>query len=201
MAFPTTPVLDDFSGTLANWTNPVFGASAVVIAAGRLAGTGGAENAAVWTSSFSSDDQEVYYDVPVDTNNQVSLLFMVQDADASPTAYAIEVLQVGDVLRLRRYNNGAATTLQTTTLALAAGDSVGASKIGSLISVYHKPSAGSWTPHTSATDGSPLTGGGQIGTLIEGTGMRIDNFGGGNVASGGPSDDPPVGFLGRGAGW
>jgi hypothetical protein len=185
MAFPTTGLLDDFSGTLGGWTNPIFGASAVVISSGRLAGSAGGDNAACWTTNFASDDQEVYYEIPTDTGNLLSLYLLIQDTDSSPTCYAMDVMGslASDVLRMRRFNNGALTTLKTGTLSAASGDWIGADKVGSLISVYHKPSAGSWTLIDSVTDGSPLTGGGKIGLDIEGTAMRVDNFGGGDVVA------------------
>lgn len=175
MAFPTTPVLDTFSATLANWTNPIFGGTAVVISAGQLAGTAGADNAACWTSAFSSSDQEIYFDVPTDTNNLLSLYFLIQSPGI--TCYSMDIVGDGS-LRMRRFNNSVLTTLKTSSLSIASGDSVGASKVGSLISVWTKPAAGAWTLVDSVTDSAPLIGPGQIGLDIEGTALRVDNFGG-----------------------
>ena len=198
MAFPTTPVLDTFSGTLASWTNPIFGGTAVTISGGQLAGTGASDNAASWTSPFSSGDQEVYYEVPTYVASVISLFFLIQAPGI--TCYAAEV--VGDgTCRIRRFNNGVQTNLDTGSLTMASGDSFGASKVGATISIYQKPSAGAWTLIDSIVDVAPLSGPGQIGLDMIGTLMRFDNFGGGNVSGAQPSDDPPIGFSGRGAGW
>lgn len=179
MAFPTTSVLDTFSGTLASWTNPIFGDGAVTITGGQLTGSTGGSNSACWTSTFSTDDQEAYFDIATDTNNQIFLFLMIQNT-SSATAYAVESNGAGTLV-LRRFNSGANTTLKTSSITIDTGDSFGASFIDNVLSAYRKPSGGSWGLVDSVTDGSPLTGGGKIGLDVEGTAMRLDNFGGGDA--------------------
>lgn len=182
MAFPSTPILDSFAGTLAGWTNPAYGNAAFTITAGQLAATTSGFSSAVWATTFGPD-MEVYLDIPV-ANSSVAtcnLQLRVQDTTSNLTGYVIFTHNLTGVLTCSRYVAGTPTAVTMTgTLTYTSGDSIGASIVGSTITVYKKPAGGVWTAVATGSD-SGITGTGFIGLDFEGTEWRGDNFGGGDL--------------------
>ncbi len=129
-------------------------------------------------------------------------------AIASPTAdgYDVHVVKAAgaDLWQIRRRDNVTPTVLGADmNQELSSGDSVGMSLVGSTISAYYRSGAGAWTLVGSRTD-STYTGPWSIGIkTVQASPLawKTIPFGGGTVVAGGPGDDPPMGFLGRGAGW
>lgn len=180
MAFPTTPILDDFSGTLGNWTTPSFGDQALTITAGEvtsssatLYGTG------VWTASFA-EDQEVYYTIPSAAGHAILIARCTDNVNL--TSYVVAWVPSGGY-DISRWNVGVETVLKSGSSAYASGDKIGASVIGSTITIYKDTGAG-FVFVDSTVDGSPISGSSQIGASFENNSVTGDDFGGGAVVSG-----------------
>lgn len=199
MAFPTTSVLDSFTGT--NGTDlPTYSANWVVmtnatnleIQSNAATGTSGAgNNANTWTTTFNADC-EVYGTVttkPSDNDVIILLARLVQAGDlATVDGYGLRWLALSgtDTLDIFSVTNGAITSIGAAVgQEITNGDSFGLEIVGTTLTCYYKSGAGAWTSLFSRTD-STYSAGGKIGLYCDGSVVRLDEFGGGNyVAAGG----------------
>lgn len=181
MAFPTTSVLDTFSGTLGGWTTPAYGDVAFSIVSGQVTPSSNTWGGGVWTTTVGPDC-EVFVDIPTLglSTKEISLRWRGDSASAY-NGYSLRYT-VGGSPELTMFKSvaGAATGLGNITQAMSAGDSLGVSMIDTAITVYYKASGGSWASIGSATD-STFTGSGYIGLEILGNLWKLDNFGGGTL--------------------
>lgn len=199
MAFPSTSVLDNFTGTdgtdlpvySANWQATPTGGSALEIQANAATGTSaGGNNTNSWATDYGPDC-EVYVTIntkPAD-GNVILLLARGQQTTSLLTAdgYALRFVQNAgtDTFVIQRITNGAATSLSSTfSQEVTNGDSIGLEIVGNTLTAYYKAGGGAWTSLGSTTD-STYTAAGKIGMLTSSTGVRLDAFGGGTyVATG-----------------
>ena len=206
MAFPTTPLLDafnraDFNPVDGNWGSPIYpGQDGFQIISLATAGIGNS-----YYSSFTAADCEVWATVaiePADAGEIRLFLRLVNPNSASLDGYFGVFRKHSaavDEFLIFRIDNTSSVIIDSVTGEFTSGDSIGMGMIGSTISIYHKPAAGSWTELFAIVD-STYTSPGYLGMNISDTTCRMDNFSGGSPGVG-PGDNPPIGFLGRGAGW
>lgn len=197
MAFPVTGVLDSFNAGASQNLTARAGWSAsdtlgtVLTSFGSLATdsvpTYAANNATgnAWGTSFT--DCEVWATLSViPVVNPIKLV--ARWDTAGQNGYVLEVFQTGlpnYSLSLEKYVAGSQSGLASETPMVPApanGDSFGFSVIGSTLTVYHKPAAGAWTQHLTATDSS-FAGPGVIGLVSVEAAARFDAFGGGDISA------------------
>lgn len=210
MAFPTTGVLDTFTGTdgttppNANWTNNV---RAIATESGLEINTNQARSDKVGTSDYGDawwnatqfgPDQEVYATLSgwnnADANSELALWLRLQSpgVNGAVDGYFAKVLLVAgtDTVGIWRVDNSAFTALGTTiNQEFAQGDKFGFEVIGSTLSVYRHDGT-NWTNLGSRTD-TTYNLPGYIGLLnFHGTTgvAKADDFGGGNVLPESPPD-------------
>lgn len=196
--FPSTAVLDNFNYTSNPVPTPPWDSHRIddLTVATQLKATGtalasntsGAGNGKYGTS-FGAD-QEVYCKLltTLSTGDYVFLAARISQTPSDTNhwqGYGL-IYIAGTGWQLRRYDAGASTVLGTTvtTPALASGDSIGMSVVGSTLTAYRKPAGGSWTALFTRTD-TTYSAGGQIGVELGDTTatMRLDDFGGGDVVT------------------
>lgn len=199
MAFPTTPILEDFAGTGAlssNWTTSVRTAwiGTPERLSGVCVGTASEENAAYWdVEEFL--DSEVYLTVPSVASGAVrgNVLARIQSpASASFDAYEFNVRFDTDSYELIRWIDDADTAIDSGSVTLDPGDKVGMYVRNSgddiVIEMYLDTGSG-WSLLDSFTDTGAvssfpsLAASGFIGFRLFGDGLSdtrsIDDFGGG----------------------
>jgi hypothetical protein len=206
MAFPTTPILDNFTRADENpikqcfAPNPIWSGDGLCkIVSNQLAPVAASptNNDAFCSVGFQSS-QEIYITVDnVSGLTTIGLYCRINQANTAGfinTDYHIDFLPGTSELKFWRDSISPASAQLGATVSgvsLANGDSIGLSCIGSTIEAWKKPSGGSWASLGNRTD-SNLTGGGQIGVNINvtTTAPRFSNFGGGKVpdAAGTPTD-------------
>lgn len=195
MSFPSTSVLDNFNradGAIgANWPDkPTSSYSPLTISSNQAAGSVG-NNGSFWITSFAGD-QEIFTDVPVipsSAGNTFDIWARGTGLNGSGklNAYMGQWAVTGTAMKLFKFVAGAATQLGTTvTQAMANGDGLGISCVGTTITLWYRSGpAGTWTSVIQVTD-SAVSGAGQIGISSQGSStMRFDNFGGGAPSGGG----------------
>lgn len=209
MAFPTTSILDDFNRANegpppgADWSTPVGGpaGSSGLKVLSNVCGTDNIIDVvgSAMRTATSGPDCEVYATITTlpDDTDFVILGARYNETDAFTWDGYFLYWHRDDTNSLG--NGGswfevviASTMVDVigiTNLTVSAGDALGMSVIGSAIKVYHKPSAGAWTPVGSGTDSS-ITGAGHLYVMTDDTTTRIGDFGGGTGGGGGPN--PPV---------
>ena len=192
MAFPTTPILDDFntSGSQAltsrtGWGATTFGGGArgtySTDATPTLA-TSAVSAGNFWNSS--SVDCEAYVTVAAfdNVNDTMKVAARITVAGSSPTFYCIECdFGTTTDFQLVKYVAGGRTLLATSAQAVVANDGVGISVIGSQVTSYFRSGlGGSWVQKDTVSDGS-ITGSGFIGGFQHDFSFtsRFDEFGGG----------------------
>ena len=212
MAFPTTPILDNFnranenplsdggywSGTFASFeTQLQLVSNSITSTASSLSAC-----SSIWRG-FRAHNAECYFDIITapGLNYGFSILMNV-GASGSITGYDISFNNlVSPFWTIYRDFNGSQTALiSNVSGSIVNGDSVGASVIGGVITLYVKH-LGVWSVVTTVTDPSPLPAG-DIGIdstdIVTGGGQFYGNFGGGSL------DPPPSGpvspFFGYGFG-
>lgn len=198
MAFPTTSILDDFNRAnegpppSANWVNGGF-TDYLKVLSNQAITTPAWLGGEMWNTDFGPDC-EVYYTIAALNGNtaaNIDLFARVQLDGGGVMTDGYAVVWVAGSGNLIIYRTAAWSILKSVTGAqtLADGDSVGMSVVGTTISVYHKPSAGSWTLITTQTDSS-VSSAGKIGVYVTAVTtptntISIDDFGGGTVGGGG----------------
>ncbi|HKR58874.1 MAG TPA: fibronectin type III domain-containing protein [Pyrinomonadaceae bacterium] len=201
--FPTTSILDNFNRANAgpppssNWAGPIQLAfpglkvdtnTCLPIAAG---GQG------YWSAASFGPDQEAYAKVPTFGNSYEGVWLRVSNPNTfNVTGYVVHFYKAGfgtNTIRVFRLNNSSSGTQLGADIpqTIADGDSIGASIVGNVITVYYKIGSGAWTSLGTRIDNT-YSSSGRIGLEI-GAGSA-DDFGGGTVSTGVPAPAAPSGL-------
>lgn len=189
MGFPNTPVLDNFNradGALGpNWNGPSFGdGNNLTISSNAVTSSNVSFSAMCWVAASVGTDFEVYMDLPVlPLPTGTSRVIVSNSATAStgllgyylvanPTTPSFQLSDAAD-----GSNIGAAIAQ-----AISAGDSFGFNRISGTITIWYRPSAGSWTALGTRND-SRYNGPFFIGIEMSDNTQRGDNFGGGTYVA------------------
>jgi len=201
MAFPTTGILETFTGANgttppnANWTNDVIGAGAgngIEIQSNEGAAVGGGVDSAYWNAGTDGPNCEIYMEVPTrpaDTFD-VSLFARVQNPGIAATVagYVLSFTRddgAGDDLRLRRADAGSVFTTigAPITVVFSDGDWFGLRIDGSTFEIWHNPiGTGVWVQVGTRTDATYSVAG-NLAIVSTNATARVDNFGGGTIAA------------------
>lgn len=211
MAFPINGILDNFDRANADpasgtWTTPVTGFAglngALAIQGNQLGFRAGV---AFWNAQQYGPDCEAYITMatlPATGQGPTYVFARLTGLGSSADGYSADFRITGGVptTRIMRFLDGSGTELTSRTdITWANGDSIGIEVIGSTIKLYRK-NGGAWTELLSTTD-TTYPNPGYLGVGMQDANCVLDDFGGGTIATVGPGDDPPIGTLGRGAGW
>lgn len=196
MTFPTTSVLDTFTGTngdnlpaySSNWVAAPTGGQDLEIQGNAATGTGSpANNLNNWTTTFGPNS-ECYVTISTKPgDNELVLLVarLVQETSlATVDGYCLrfQVLAGTDSLTLQRLDNGVQTSLGAAiSQEISAGDSIGLNISGSTLQAYYKASGGSWGQVGTDRTDTTYSAAGKLALFSSGTTVRIDGFGGGTV--------------------
>lgn len=186
--FPLTPVLDAFTranGAVGTNFNVYSGGFNITSNAITPSGGAASSNIAIWSLASFTEDQEAYIKMTTKGSNGDNIALYLRGNLASLNSYVVVALPASNEINVYRLDAGSATQLGATiSQSLSSGDSVGASIVGSTITVYYKASAGSWTALTTRSDSTYSTGS-QIGfgsTVGASTAdIVLDDFGGGSL--------------------
>jgi len=218
MPFPTTALLDDFSGPnedpiVSHWIGPLLSTDSGQLAkiSNQLTNAtgGGTDTSSYWDFTIFGADQEAWITVATASavNADQYKLFgrMINPGTASVSGYELHIQKDAstDIWQIRRRDNLTPTTLGADMAQeISSGDSVGLSIIGTTISAYYKPAAGGWMIVGSRTD-STYTAPGVIGVKSVQTvplAWKGTNFGGGTaITATPPADNAPPRIMGYGA--
>jgi hypothetical protein len=205
MAFPNTPILDNFTradGALgANWTPGVeAGLSTPVLFSNAVSGVVSAYNTAYWNATQFPPDQEAYFTIPLTatTIDFTAIYLRINNPGASVDCYSASWKSGGapELEIFRSINGAGSSTLASATVGnpfagLKWGASVKSVGANAVIEVYADLGNGwSSTPILTYTDvaaNADLMVAGYIGFVVYGSGVaattrQIDNFGGGDLA-------------------
>jgi hypothetical protein len=187
MAFPTTPVLDDFSPDdshpMTGWTDDYNGIDAVSGVA--LNAYAGDVSISSWNTDYTPNNIEGYFTITVrDTTDDVIAALMM--GGSSGNRYDLSIQYSSGVAKAfvdKILSDAWDSTVANITTTINDGDAFGMSVIGTNLRVYRKPSGGSWgqigTTYTVAELGVYRMALGINGS----TTLRIDDFGGGTSVS------------------
>ncbi len=188
-SFPTNGVLDTFNRAnegpppSASWTGPLFPADSGLTVTSNVAFGSAALSSAYWSASFGPD-VEVYATlggVNFSTGGFYLYARIVSPNTTGITGYGLRCRpwQATEINLVKVLDSSADSSILAIDQTLATGDSVGFKIVGTTLTVYHKPAAGSWTQIGTVTD-STYSAAGKIGvrTLDDGS-LAFDDFGGG----------------------
>lgn len=198
MAFPSTAVLDNFTGTngddlptySANWS-AMTNATNLEIQSNAATGTSGAgNNANYWNVSNFGPDCEAYCLVttkPADNDVILLLARLVNETDlATADGYACRLLSLGatDTIDIVRIDNGAVTAVGSAeSQEITNGDSFGFTAIGDSFQIYYKSGAGAWGTLGTAKTDATYSAAGKLGLYTDANACRIDGWGGGTIVT------------------
>ena len=217
-AFPTTSVLDNFTGSdedpiATNWAGPirvdVSNQMRRVSNAARSV-VGGAACSSYYDIGTFGPDSEAFMTwstVTTTDNDHLDLFMRISSPGTAGQvdyyfANFIKYAGAADSIAWQYTLDGVGPTLigsEQFTADFAAGDAAGAEVIGSTLQAYRKPSGGSWETFGSSRSDSNVTAAGYIGIGGADNSTSIfDDFGGGTVvaAGGGPTDGQTVIWVG-----
>lgn len=162
---PFVGLFDDFARTDESPVSPVLwpsviraGDSVLRVVSQRLTAAASGDASAATAALLA--DSEILVTVvtkPFSGSDAITLHLRTTDPGFQPEGYAA-IFRNTDVT-IQRITEGVGTDLSAASYTLNNGDQLLFRVIGSRLSAYHKPSAGSWTLLTSATDGIYQTGG------------------------------------------
>lgn len=192
MAYPTTPVIDDFNrangGLGASWSGRINSGDNDPTIVSNVLDVPNAS--AVWAASFSND-QEAYLTVTaLGGAADVAEVWcrITGEATTSPNGYVARTTFNGvGSINMELYKVTAATPVQLSTTftgAFVVGNKFGIEAIGTQISFYQF-SGGSWAQRVTATDATWASGKiGFFGTQ-NAANTHMDDFGGGSAITAG----------------
>lgn len=193
-AFPTTPVLDTFTGVdgteppNSNWTNDVIRnvAGGCQLQDNAVAGNSlNALRGCYWNVTTFGANCEAYVTI-VNTGSTVSGGVMCRLANIgnnTTDGYAVDWVDAASEIHIFRIDNDTTSQLgDTISQAIATGDKIGISTIGDQICAWFDDGGAGWTQLACRTD-STYTAGGYIGMDVQGstTVGAMDDFGGGTA--------------------
>ena len=198
MAFPTTGVLDNFTGTdgtdlpvySSNWSTPTDSGACEI--QGNAATSVSGFGTSIWNVGDFGPGAEVHFKLDTVTTDSNASAGWVngQGTGAESTIDGYMILVRGnDQVEIHRLDNFSFTQLGADfTQTTAAGDSVGLESLSDgTLTAYYKAGAGSWTALGTRSDATYTGSAGRIGISSNAT-PRLDDFGGGTiVAAGGGS--------------
>lgn len=196
MAFPLTPILDDFNRAdigpppSASWlsTNPDGGSAFAVhkVVSNQLS-PNAAASWSCWNTTYGPDC-EVYADVPtLGTLGNTHQLYLRMTPDTvSRDGYTFVLKSTSSTLAdfaISRVDNTVETTIGATVtgIAFAAGDAFGGSAIGNILTLWARRS-GVWSPILDRYDAT-YTAAGKLDVFSPDATIRLDNFGGGTLGT------------------
>lgn len=200
MAFPTTPILDDFNRAdegpppSASWHTPGFPGDydgLRVVSNQMTTDAGSIGGYSDWNTSYGPDC-EFYFTIPNLLANNPSVIFYFRlDApylEGTTKGYSLDIIS-GQVNLIRLSDSA---SLHTEVMAVSSGDKFGVSAVGDLLTVYYD-GGGGWAELFNATD-SDYTGAGYAAFFLDNIlsnspSNTIDDFGGGTLAA---PPAPPV---------
>lgn len=191
--FPWTALLDSFNradeSPLGNgtWTNQIAGSGANAAISGNGVITDNTPPAGVsawWSARAFGADQEAYItcSADLDTAENLSVIARLKDVGTSTwDGYQVGINADGTI-NLGRRDDGTWIPLDSASVTVQTGDSVGIRCVGSRIEAWHKPVGGSWTLRLSVAD-TTYAAGGYIGFTMytEDFTTKLDDFGGGEI--------------------
>ena len=184
VTFPTTPLIDNFN---------------------RADGAIGSQYSMAWTGSIPdtiTSNQVVaktggsgsYLNTPLPANQEVYFKVVTPPSGGTAGEIDIEVRWQGlsgpgyyasifnGAWQINKYDGANLTSLNSVVASPpSAGDSVGMSIVGNVITLFYKAGSSPWVQMVQATD-STYTGGGYVGWWM-GDGGVIDDFSGGSTSS------------------
>jgi hypothetical protein len=175
-------------GALWSSTGLNGGANGLNISANQLFATG----ANGYTLGSFGPDVEVVIDLPTlmaQNEGYVFIAARVQEPGSGTwDGYGAIFIRVGAgeyLHQIRRYDNASSTVLGGTasTAALAAGDQLGFSAIGSVLTLWRRPSEGAWEKLASREDAT-YSAAGPVGIEVTSS-TRLDNLFIGTIGGGG----------------
>lgn len=189
MAFPTTSVLDQFTGTngtdlpvySANWQSTLAGFNPLEIQGNAATGTTG-NCLQFWATSYGPNS-EVYVTISTAPGgaNIVGMFIRGVQETSITTIDGYTLQYASGALAFYRVDNAVQTLLGSSiSQTVSAGDSIGVESAGSTHTIYYKASGGSWTSLGTRTD-STYSSAGKPGLLCTDATVRIDNFGAGTI--------------------
>jgi hypothetical protein len=137
------------------------------------------------TGALSADSEILVTVVtkPAAGSDRIALYLRTTDPGFQPEGYAA-VFRNADVT-IQRVTEGVGTDLSTASYTLNNGDQLLFRVIGSRLSAYHRPSAGSWTLLSSVEDAVYQTGGSAGIQLTQGTNtVVLDDVAAGTIRAG-----------------
>lgn len=202
MAFPTTSILSQFTGSedplseSGNFAGPIFPSMAQMKKVSNQAMqstlVGSQSGSSYWTVAAFGPGVEVYVTIPTWWNNASSDFWLWANGNAENTAGADGYLLYvpnGGTWNLSRVDNTVATQLGADlgTQVPASGDSIGLEIIsGGTHQAYYKSGAGAWsTLGTTRSDNTYTSGHIGFSKGFVDTTSVLDNFGGGASVVGG----------------
>lgn len=213
MPFPTTSVLDNFTGTdgtdlpvySSNWST-VGGQTTFEIQSNAAAPSAASQCMNYWDVETFGPDCESYCIVTAKSaSGFLGVTLRMQDSGLSTfDCYLLFHRDAApDQLEIYHFNNGSASQVGADVeQEVTNGDSLGLEAVGTTLTVYYKSGAGAWSA-LDTRDGSAINAAGHIGLYGTVAGVRLDNFGGGTVVvSGGTAITATVGisnWAGQGA--
>lgn len=195
MAFPTTSVLDTFTGAdetpiTTNWTAPAgSGDTGANLTSNQLGGGSGFHSAYYDLATYGPDFEGFATMATLPgTSEDMEVRCCTLNAGVWDDGYGCRITGGATfTMTLRRIDNGSSTAIATQgSLSISAGDKLGLEKSGSNIRGYLFQS-GSWSLILDQADATYNNSGIAIGLLMNGGSPRFDDFGGGTiVAAAGP---------------
>ena len=190
--FPYTGILDTFSRgnqgppPSSSWTTYSTGSGSglEVVNDACKGAVSGLDNIAYWNTAFGPNT-EVYVTMSQPTGSGSAVLLFARfnfvNSAILGQGYFLVIVQ-GSGISLFKTNGTTATQIGSTLTGsystYHAGDSFGLQLVGTTITIWYKPSGGTWTSLASYTD-STYTSAGNIGLDIADTTGGAINFGGG----------------------
>lgn len=189
-SFPASAILDNFdradnpTDLGANWTNTVVGGDGGFrILSNKARNLSGTSSTAWWSAGTFGPDCEVYVSISgLSGAFEGVLLRLATPGTGGVDGYHVLCAKATNVIRVYRIDNGGFTQLGADiSQTIAPGDKIGASMVGSLLTVYYKSGAGAWTALATRTDAA-YSAAGYLGLRAGNTsGIDLDDFGGGSI--------------------